>query len=116
MVQHMILSMVVPLFCALGAPVTLALRTLPQRPRRLAARGAALPGGQGAHLPAAGVRAVRVSPWALYFTGWYTATLHSSVLHELMHVHLVLVGALFFMADRRASTPCPGGWATRSGC
>ena len=34
MVQHMILSMVVPLFCALGAPVTLALRTLPRRPRR----------------------------------------------------------------------------------
>jgi len=29
MVQHMILSMVVPLFLALGAPVTLALRTLP---------------------------------------------------------------------------------------
>ena len=26
MVQHMILSMVVPVFCALGAPVTLALR------------------------------------------------------------------------------------------
>ena len=29
MVQHMILTMAVPLFCALGAPVTLALRTLP---------------------------------------------------------------------------------------
>ena len=33
MVQHMILSMVVPVFLALGAPVTLALRTLPRRPR-----------------------------------------------------------------------------------
>ena len=28
-VQHMILMMVTPLFLALGAPVTLALRTLP---------------------------------------------------------------------------------------
>ena len=28
-VQHMILTMVTPLFLALGAPVTLALRTLP---------------------------------------------------------------------------------------
>ena len=37
-----------------------------------------------------------LSPWALYFTGWYDATLHSSFLHELMHVHLVVVGALFF--------------------
>ena len=34
MVQHMVLSMVVPLALALGAPVTLALRTLPGRPRR----------------------------------------------------------------------------------
>ena len=34
MVQHMILAMVVPLAMALGAPITLALRTLPRRPRR----------------------------------------------------------------------------------
>ena len=34
MVQHMVLSMVVPLALALGAPVTLALRTLPATPRR----------------------------------------------------------------------------------
>lgn len=33
MAQHMILSMLTPLAMALGAPVTLALRTLPQRPR-----------------------------------------------------------------------------------
>ena len=53
MVQHMILSMAVPLFCALGAPVTLALRTLPRRPRVVAAGGAALAGGEGADLRAA---------------------------------------------------------------
>ncbi|HEX7715684.1 MAG TPA: cytochrome c oxidase assembly protein, partial [Marmoricola sp.] len=96
MVQHMILSMVVPLFLALGAPVTLALRTLPQRPR-------------GWLLAVLHSRAAKVltfapltlalyvaSPWALYFTNWYTATLHSSYQHEMMHVHLVLVGCLFF--------------------
>jgi cytochrome c oxidase assembly factor CtaG len=33
-VQHMVLMMVAPLFLALGAPITLALRTLPTRPRR----------------------------------------------------------------------------------
>ena len=37
-----------------------------------------------------------ISPWALYFSGWYDATLHSDFLHELMHVHLVVVGPLFF--------------------
>ena len=35
MVQHMILMMVAPMFLALGAPITLALRTLPARPRAL---------------------------------------------------------------------------------
>jgi putative copper resistance protein D len=34
MAQHMVLAMLVPLAMALGAPVTLALRTLPRRPRR----------------------------------------------------------------------------------
>ena len=75
MVQHMVLSMVVPLALALGAPVTLALRTLPPTPRRLAAGGAALAGGEGADLPAADVRcSTSLSPWALYFSGWYDAT------------------------------------------
>jgi cytochrome c oxidase assembly factor CtaG len=37
-----------------------------------------------------------VSPWALYFTGWYPATLDSAYLHEVMHLHLVVVGCLFF--------------------
>ena len=37
-----------------------------------------------------------ISPWALYFSGWYAASLDSTALHELMHIHLVTVGALFF--------------------
>ena len=37
-----------------------------------------------------------ISPWALYFTGWYDASLRSAFVHEMMHVHLVLVGSLFF--------------------
>ncbi len=96
MVQHMILSMAVPLFCALGAPVTLALRTLPPRPRGwllavLHSRFARVL----TFAPLAFALYV-ISPWALYFTGWYDATLTSDLLHEFMHVHLVVVGALFF--------------------
>ena len=37
-----------------------------------------------------------ISPWALYFSGWYAASLESSFVHEAMHVHLVVVGCLFF--------------------
>jgi putative copper resistance protein D len=37
-----------------------------------------------------------ISPWALYFTSWYDASVQSTFVHEMMHVHLVLVGSLFF--------------------
>ena len=30
-----------------------------------------------------------LSPWALYFSGWYDASLDSPFVHEMMHVHLV---------------------------
>lgn len=96
MVQHMILSMVVPLALALGAPVTLALRTLPRRPRRwllavLHSRFVTVL----SFAPLAFTLYV-VSPWALYFSPWYEASLRSAYVHEVMHVHLVLVGSLFF--------------------
>ena len=96
MVQHMVLSMVVPLFLALGAPVTLMLRTLPGTPRRWLL--ALLHSRVATVLTFAPLTFLLfvISPWALYFTGWYDATLHSNFLHELMHLHLVVVGALFF--------------------
>jgi cytochrome c oxidase assembly factor CtaG len=96
MVQHMILGMVVPVFLALGAPVTLALRTLGKRPRGWLL--AALHSRVAKVLTFAPLTFALyvVSPWALYFSDWYTATLHSSFQHEMMHVHLVLVGSLFF--------------------
>jgi cytochrome c oxidase assembly factor CtaG len=96
MVQHMILSMMVPLFLALGAPVTLMLRTLPRRPRGwlmalLHSRVAKVL----SFAPLTFLLFV-ISPWALYFSGWYDASLRSLFVHEMMHVHLVLVGSLFF--------------------
>ncbi len=48
-----------------------------------------------------------ISPWALYFTGWYDASLQSDFVHEMMHVHLVLVGSLFFW-PLVGSDPVPG--------
>lgn len=96
MVQHMALGMVVPLFLALGAPVTLALRTLPQGPRGVLM--AVLHSRVAKVLTFAPLTLALyvISPWALYFSGWYSATLHSTFQHEMMHVHLVLVGSLFF--------------------
>ena len=114
MVQHMILSMVVPLALALGAPVTLALRTLPRRPRRwllavLHSRFATVL----SFAPLAFALYV-VSPWALYFSPWYEASLRSAYVHEMMHVHLVMVGSLFFW-PLMGLDPVPGrvGWPFR---
>src|SRR5690606_17999311 len=96
MVQHMILGMVVPLFLALGAPVTLPLRTLPTKPRGVLTL--VLPSRLATVLtiPPLTLALYVVSPWALYFTDWYEATLNSGFQHQMMHVHLVLVGSLFF--------------------
>ena len=96
MAQHMILSMAAPIFLALGAPVTLWLRTLPPSPRGVLlavvhsrlARVISFP-------PVAFVLFV-ISPWALYFSPWYAATLDNVVLHELTHLHFVLSGSAFF--------------------
>jgi putative copper resistance protein D len=96
MVQHMLLTMVAPVFLSLGAPVTLALRTFRPAPRRallalLHSRFAAL-----VSFPLFGWAFFVASPFALYFTGWYEATLDDRLLHELLHAHFLLVGCLFF--------------------
>ncbi len=96
MVQHMLLSMVASVFLALGAPVTLALRTLPLRPRRallalLHSRVVAV-----LSFPLVPWLLFVSSPFALYFTGWYPATLDDTLLHELLHVHFLAVGCVFF--------------------
>lgn len=96
MVQHMLLSMVAPIFLALGAPVTLALRTFALRPRKillvvLHSRAAAVLAS-----PVVSFLLFIATPYMLYFSGLYPATLESRVLHELMHAHFLLVGCLFF--------------------
>jgi putative copper resistance protein D len=96
MVQHMMLSMLVPLALALGAPVTLALRTLPSRPRGWLLAVLHSRVARVLSFPPLTLALYVVSPWALYFSGWYDASLHSTYVHEMMHLHLVLVGALFF--------------------
>jgi cytochrome c oxidase assembly factor CtaG len=96
MVQHMVLSMLVPLALALGAPITLALRTLPRPPRRWLLAVLHSRVAKVFTFPPLTLGLYVVSPWALYFSGWYDASLDHVWVHELMHLHLVTVGALFF--------------------
>lgn len=100
MVQHMILSMWVPLFLALGAPVTLALRVLPgttrQGPRSWLLKVLHSRVARVLSFPPLAFALYVLSPWALYFSSWYDASLASTYVHEMMHIHLVAVGSLFF--------------------
>ena len=95
MVQHMVLSMLVPLTLALGAPVTLALRVLPRRPRGWLLTVLHSRLVKVLSFPPLAFALFVLSPWVLYFSPWYDASLQSTYVHETMHVHLVLVGALF---------------------
>jgi putative copper resistance protein D len=96
MAQHMVLAMLVPLALALGAPVTLALRTLPHAPRGWLLAVLHSRVAKVLSVPPLTLALYVVSPWALYFSGWYPASLDHAWLHELMHLHLVVVGSLFF--------------------
>lgn len=109
MVQHMVLSMVAPIFLALGAPVTLALRTLPRGPRR--ALLAVIHSGpiKLLSLPVVAFALFVASPFVLYFTDLYRLSLESVLFHEVVHLHFLIVGCLFFW-PLIGLDPLPGRW------
>ncbi len=99
MVQHMVLSMLSPILLLLGAPVTLALRTLPGGRR----------GPRGALLTLIHSRAARLltspfftvplflaSLYGLYFTALFDAAMSNWWGHTWMLAHFLAVGLLFF--------------------
>ena len=103
MTEHMVLSMLVPIFLVLGAPVTLALRALKPAVRR---------GDRGprewimvilhsrvvrfvSH-PAIATAIFVVSTFALYFTPLFAAAMEEHLGHIAMTVHFLLSGSLFF--------------------
>lgn len=96
MVQHMVLSMVSPIFLALGAPVTLALRTLARAPRRWLLAVLHSRVAKVLTFPPLTWSAFVGTPFALYFSPWYELTLRNTYFHEVLHLHFLLVGCLFF--------------------
>jgi cytochrome c oxidase assembly factor CtaG len=96
MAQHMVLSMVVPIFLALGAPITLALRTLPRRPRQVLLAVIHSRPAKTLTFPLVAMAIFVANPFVLYFTGLYEATLRNGILHDLTHLHFVLIGCMWF--------------------
>ncbi|MCX6426708.1 MAG: cytochrome c oxidase assembly protein [Actinobacteria bacterium] len=103
MISHMILGMIAPIGLVLGAPITLALRTLPQG-RTEAERGVRGTLISALHSRLAGfwvnpVVALLIfdgSLFGLYFTSLFGGMMQSHTGHFLMNVHFVLAGFLFF--------------------
>jgi putative copper resistance protein D len=109
MVQHMVLSMIAPIFLALGAPVTLALRTLPARHRKALVAVLHSRVAKVLAFPLVAYALFVATPFILYFTGLYRLTLANAWLHELVHAHFVAVGCLFFW-PLLGLDPLPGRW------
>ncbi|WP_207229911.1 cytochrome c oxidase assembly protein [Krasilnikovia cinnamomea] len=109
MVQHMVLSMVGPIFLALGAPITLALRTLapPARRALLKVLHSRVVGVLTYPLVAFGLFVA--NPFVLYFTDLYRYTLAHSWAHEFTHAHFILTGCLFFW-PLLGVDPLPNRW------
>jgi putative copper resistance protein D len=109
MVQHMVLSMVGPIFLALGAPVTLALRTLPAGNRKVLLRVLHSRIVKVLTFPLVAFGVFIANPFVLYFTGLYRATLEHAWLHEFVHVHFIVTGCLFFW-PLLGLDPLPNRW------
>ena len=95
-VQHMLLATVAPIPLALGAPVTLALRALPKRPRRELLWLLHTPVAKVLAFPLVGFVVLIVTMYGLYFSSLYDVSLRNNFVHDLIHVHFLLAGCLFF--------------------
>jgi putative membrane protein len=107
MTQHLLLGMLAPLALALGAPLTLALRSLP-RPlaRRLGRALRSWPAHVLAH-PLVALLLTNGGLVVLYFTPLYETSQRQPAVHLLVHVHFVLAGYLF-TAIMVGRDPMPG--------
>jgi len=105
MIAHMLLGMVAPIGLVLGAPITLALRTLPQgrTPSERGIRGsllAALHSRVGVFYtnPIVALLIFDGSLFALYFTDLFAGMMQSHIGHLFMTLHFLAAGFLFFSA------------------
>jgi len=103
MIAHMVIGMVAPIGLVLGAPITLALRTLPQgrTPEERGVRGmliALLHSRYSIVLtnPITALALFDGSLFVLYFTDLFGNLMQSHAGHLFMNLHFLLAGYLFF--------------------
>lgn len=103
MISHMILGMIAPIFIVMSAPITLALRTLPQgrTAEERGIRGALIAAVHSPILsfwvnPIVALALFDGSLFVLYFTNLFGGMMLSHIGHFVMDLHFILAGLLFF--------------------
>jgi cytochrome c oxidase assembly factor CtaG len=94
-VQTILLLLLVPLFLAMGRPLTLAIQALPGAGPRVEA-GIRSQTAKVLTFPAITTMVLVITPFVLYFTSWYVAGFHSTVVRELTYLALMAPGFMFF--------------------
>ncbi|MEO6822344.1 MAG: cytochrome c oxidase assembly protein, partial [Candidatus Nanopelagicales bacterium] len=102
MLQHMVLSMLVPIFLVLGAPVNLALRSLAasrgdrRGPREWIVWSLDTPVVRFLTHPIVALANYTVSVYVLYFTPLFSLLMDNHIGHVAMQVHFLVSGYLFY--------------------
>jgi cytochrome c oxidase assembly factor CtaG len=94
--QHMLLTMVAAPLLALGAPVTLALRVAKGKTRRRMTRVLHSPPLKVIGHPLVAWVLFTVTLYGLYFSPLFDLTLREPLVHDLVHLHFLAAGLLFW--------------------
>jgi cytochrome c oxidase assembly factor CtaG len=94
--QHMLLTMVAAPLLALGAPITLALRVAKGRTRRRMVRVLHSPPLRVIGHPLVAWVLFTLTLYGLYFSPLFDLTLREPVVHDLVHLHFLAAGLLFW--------------------
>lgn len=95
-VQHMFLQMIAPAPLGMAAPVTLALRALTGRPRTMLLTVVHSRYVRVLSHPLVAYVLFVISPFVILYSRLFELGLTNSWVHNLTHLHLVLVGALLY--------------------
>ena len=93
--QTVLLLLVVPLFLALGRPISLAVAVLPRFGPRIEAAIRSRP-ARILTFPAITAGVLVVTPFLVYFSPWYAAGFRSDLVRELTYLALMAPGFVFF--------------------
>jgi cytochrome c oxidase assembly factor CtaG len=94
-IQTILFLLVIPLFLALGRPLSLFIAALPGPGRRLSA-AIASPAAKLATFPAITTLVLVVTPFVVYFTPWYQAGFTSTAVAQITHLAFTVPGFVFF--------------------